>query len=568
MQNVAFHHPEIQNRVFCLYRVSTLGQVDKLRDDIPMQRQACHAYIAQQGWHFVDELSEKGVSGFKVSAKDRDAIQILQQKAMRHEFDILLVFMFDRLGRIESETPFIVEWFVKQGIRVWSVKEGEQRFESHVDKLTNYIRFWQAAGESEKTSIRIRTRLAQIAEAGHYHGGAAPYGYESVFLGRLNKHGAPVKDLQVVPEEAAIVKLIFDKYLNEGMGTHTIGNYLYSMGVSCRSGGVFTNTTIRHMLGRITYTGRIKCGEYISEPIPELQIIDDATFARAQELLKARSAAYMEQRAVPRHTLGGTLLSGNIYCAHCGGKLVATTNPKKYKNADGSTTVSRIHRYACYNKVRHRALCTGQSGYTAKKIDEVIDRLLYSIFSRFTDAPAEPLVKMRCEAKIAEATALQQQAKAELDAASSEMQELQSEVFKIIRGESKLPQSVLAEMLKVAEEKVAAATARYQEASESVQRVDLLCEETAAQLKQLQSWGALYATAELPVKKMIASALIERVTVSSDYTLDIKLNVSYAQFMGKTHRKRISILRLKSGQATHWQGRCSAVVSKKKTAKP
>lgn len=540
MQNVAFHHPEIQNRVFCLYRVSTLGQVDKLRDDIPMQRQACHAYIAQQGWHFLDELSEKGVSGFKVSAKDRDAIQILQQKALRHEFDILLVFMFDRLGRIESETPFIVEWFVKQGIRVWSVKEGEQRFESHVDKLTNYIRFWQAAGESEKTSIRIRTRLAQIAEEGHYHGGAAPYGYESVFLGRMNKHGAPVKDLQVVPEEAAIVKLIFDKYLNEGMGTHTIGNYLYSMGISCRSGGVFTNTTIRHMLGRITYTGRIKCGEYISEPIPELQIIDDATFARAQELLKARSAAYMEQRAVPRHTLGGTLLSGNIYCAHCGGKLVATTNPKKYKNADGSTTVSRIHRYACYNKVRHRALCTGQSGYTAKRIDEVIDRLLYSIFSKFTDTPAEPLVKMRCEAKIAEATALQQQAKAELDAATAEMKELQTEVFKIIRGESKLPQSVLAEMLKVAEEKVAAATARYQEASESVQRVDLLCEETAAQLKQLQSWGALYATAELPVKKMIASALIARVTVSSDYTLDIKFNVSYAQFMGETPEKEFA----------------------------
>ena len=163
MQNVA-HQPEMQNRVFCLYRVSTLGQVDKLRDDIPMQRQACHAYIAQQGWNFVDELSEKGVSGFKVSAKDRDAIQILQQKALRHEFDILLVFMFDRLGRIESETPFIVEWFVKQGIRVWSVKEGEQRFESHVDKLTNYIRFWQADGESQKTSMRTKTALGQMVE--------------------------------------------------------------------------------------------------------------------------------------------------------------------------------------------------------------------------------------------------------------------------------------------------------------------------------------------------------------------------------------------------------------------
>ena len=120
------------------------------------------------------------------------------------------------------------------------------------------------------------------------------------------------------------------------------------------------------------------------------------------------------------------------------------------------------------------------------------------------------------------------------------MKELQTEVFKIIRGESKLPQSVLAEMLRVAEEKVAAATARNQEAAENIRRVDVLCEETAAQFTQLQSWGALYATAELPVKKMIASALIERVTVSSDYTLDIKFNVSYAQFMGKTPEKELA----------------------------
>ena len=249
-------------------------------------------------------------------------------------------------------------------------------------------------------------------------------------------------------------------------------------------------------------------------------------------------------KRLPAHAkdgAGGNQGAGAPYPGiHCGGKLVVTTNPKKYKNADGSTTVSRIHCYACYNKVRHRALCTGQSGYTAKRIDEVIDRLLYSIFSKFTDTPAEPLVKMRCEAKIAEATALQQQAKAELDAATAEMKELQTEVFKIIRGESKLPQSVLAEMLRVAEEKVAAATARNQEAAENIRRVDVLCEETAAQFTQLQSWGALYATAELPVKKMIASALIERVTVSSDYTLDIKFNVSYAQFMGKTPEKEFA----------------------------
>ena len=163
----------------------------------------------------------------------------------------------------------------------------------------------------------------------------------------MNKHGSPVKDLQVVDEEARIVKLIFDKYVNEGMGTHTIGNYLYDMGISCRSGGVFTNTTIRHMLGRVTYTGRIKCGEMISEIIPELQIIDEITFARAQEMIKARSAEYCETRAIPRHTLGGTLLSGNIYCAHWWWEVYCHHQSQEIQNADGTTTVSRIHRYAC-----------------------------------------------------------------------------------------------------------------------------------------------------------------------------------------------------------------------------
>ena len=69
------------------------------------------------------------------SAKERDELQKIQQAAMEGKFDILLVFMFDRLGRRDDETPFIVEWFTKQGIEVWSVNEGQQRFDTHVDKL-------------------------------------------------------------------------------------------------------------------------------------------------------------------------------------------------------------------------------------------------------------------------------------------------------------------------------------------------------------------------------------------------------------------------------------------------
>jgi DNA invertase Pin-like site-specific DNA recombinase len=133
-------------RVCYLYRVSTKGQVEK--DDIPMQKQRCHEFADSMGWEIVSEMSEKGVSGYKVSAKDRDGSQEIQKEVAAEKFDILLVFMFDRLGRKEDETPFVVEWFVKNGIEVWSAEEGEQRFASPVDKLMNYIRYWQASGES------------------------------------------------------------------------------------------------------------------------------------------------------------------------------------------------------------------------------------------------------------------------------------------------------------------------------------------------------------------------------------------------------------------------------------
>ena len=70
---------------------------------------------------------------------------------------------------------------------MWSTQEGEQRFDNHTDKLLNYIRFWQADGESEKTSVRTRTSLRQLVEEGHFKGGSAPYGYDLVKSGRINK---------------------------------------------------------------------------------------------------------------------------------------------------------------------------------------------------------------------------------------------------------------------------------------------------------------------------------------------------------------------------------------------
>ena len=272
-------------RVYTLYRVSTVGQVD--HDDIPMQRIACREFAqAQAGWEIVKELYEKGVSGYKVKTENRDAIMEIKADALAGKFDILLVFMFDRLGRRDDETPFVVQWFVSHGIRVWSVKEGEQRFDSHVDKLLNYIRFWQASGESEKTAIRVRAKQQQMVLAGEYRGGLVPFGFDAVYLGRVNKKNRPVRDLVRNEEEAAIKAEVYHKIVDEGYGGNRIANWLNERGVKTKRGTtLWRATSVRAMIGNPIDRGQMHLGDTLSEPIEALRIVDDYYFYKAIEII-------------------------------------------------------------------------------------------------------------------------------------------------------------------------------------------------------------------------------------------------------------------------------------------
>ncbi len=264
----------------------------------------------------------KGVSGFKVSAEDRDAIQELKKAALNDEFDILLVYMFDRLGRRDDETPFVVEWFVKQGIEVWSTQEDEQRFENHVDKLMNYIGYWQSSGESLKTSTRIRTRMRQMIEEGLYTGGTVSFGYRAVKRGRLNKKGNEVHDLEIVSDEPEVIKLIFEKTVKEGYGSHRLASFLNNQGYRTHKGSKFQSMTINRILRNLLYCGYFVAKDNISPFIDELAMLDLDTFAHAKENLDQRNSDYQEERTIALNTKGATLLSGNIFCGHCGSRML------------------------------------------------------------------------------------------------------------------------------------------------------------------------------------------------------------------------------------------------------
>lgn len=244
------------------------------------------------------------MSGFKVSASNRNAIIKIKEDALKGKFDVLLVFMFDRLGRKEDETPFIVEWFVSHGIEVWSVKEGEQRFDHHVDFLMNYIRFWQASGESKKTSMRTKTALEQLVAEGRFRGGIAPYGYRLEASGIFNKRKHEVMKLTVVESEATVVRLIFQLCANSGYGRCRIAAFLNEGSIPTRSGKHWHEATIGHMLHNVLYTGILRSGNSRSEIIPELQIIPPDIFYQVQILMQERTNAFDSQRSLPRNTCG------------------------------------------------------------------------------------------------------------------------------------------------------------------------------------------------------------------------------------------------------------------------
>ena len=520
-------------RVCCLYRVSTTKQVDHddmNQADIPVQRKACREFAGKMGWTIVGEEQEAGVSGYKVSANDRDKLQLIKKKAEQGKFDILLVFMFDRLGRKSDETPFVVEWFVKKGIRVWSVNEGEQRFECHTDRLTNYIRYWQADGESQKTSIRTKTALGQMVQDGRFRGGSAPYGYRLAPSGILNKRKHEVYKLEIDEDEARVVRMMFNLCVGSGYGRCKIANLISGQGIQTRTGGNWHEATVGHILHNITYMGILRSGESQSEVFPELQIIDPETFELAQKLMAERVNEYNDQRTLPRNTSGQSMLSGNVFCGHCGGRLTLTTNGTVRKNVDGTEVARRRIRYVCYNKTRHRIDCNGQTGYTMHILDGMVTEILHQIFDRMKAVREDEIVS-RTQMNVT--TGIKDQlaaAKREFAKATKEYESVKSKLMAIIRGESSLPESVISEMAEEAKQKMMAASEKVCALNAEMDRSNSRTDEIRKDYQTILKWSEMFDSSDMAVKKMIVGYLIKKVCVYSNYRLHIEFNINFAQF--------------------------------------
>lgn len=519
-------------RTLCLYRVSTAKQLyhdDNNEADIPMQRLRCREYAESQGWTIVCELQEEGISGHKVRAANRDKIQMIKEYAIKKEFDILLVFMFDRIGRIADETPFVMEWLVNQGIHVWSAVEGEQRIESHTDRLLNYIRYWQADGESQKTSIRTANSLHILNEQGYFTGRVCPYGYKLVKSGRMNKRRQEVHDLAICEEEANVIRIIFQMARTYGYGAQSIANRLNALGYKNRSGENWRPATLQSILKNVVYIGILRSGESRSPVQERLRIVDEKTFNDVQAMIEKRSRKYQENRTISLSGRGSPLLSGNIFCGHCGARLCVTTSGKGRKRTDGTDVIRT--RYCCQTKTRKHAHCDGQTGYTVHKIDDIIDTFVRSILEKVRAVDRDEVIKRRNQSDNNSLKQHISDLRASYEKDSEQLKTLQSEIIKSLIGESAFTPEMLRAAIETQEHKFAETAKALREAEAKLGENEKNLRELTEKFDCVLEWAAMYDDANLDAKKRVISHIIDRVDVRTGYDIQVTLNISVEQFL-------------------------------------
>ena len=340
-------------------------------------------------------------------------------------------------------------------------------------------------------------------------------------------------ELHINEREAAVVRIIFDKYVHEGYGPQHIATYLNDNGYRARSGKCWHPASIRGMVRNLTYTGVLRCGDAHSELLQELQIIPAQQFEAAQRIRENRSnrAAQESEYRVPLNIHGQSLLSGNAYCGHCGAKLTLTSSRKWRKLSDGTLDDTLRVRYTCYGKLRKQTGCTGQTGYTVHILDEIIDKSVRQIFSKMRGIPKEQIITRRYEREVVERKNHLQTIQVERDKAQKDLISLKAEILACIKGESVFPKETLAEMITAQEEKLRELDALYESSYAETEKTAELMDNVSKLYEELISFSDLYDSASFEAKKMIVNQLIRRVDVYRGYQLNITFNFDLTPYI-------------------------------------
>lgn len=119
-------------------------------------------------------------------------------------------------------------------------------FERELKRGNEYLEYYK--------KIQNRGRLLSVSQ-GNYIASIPPYGYDKTFV-KEGKRKCPT--LKINPEQADVVSMVFDMYVNQDLGRVTIAKRLNELGIKPMNGGLWAQDTIKTMLENEHYIGKVK----------------------------------------------------------------------------------------------------------------------------------------------------------------------------------------------------------------------------------------------------------------------------------------------------------------------
>ncbi len=199
-------------RVTFYARVSTdhIEQLNSLENQVMYFEN----YIkGQDNWTFVPGYVDEGISG--TSVKKRDNFLKMINDANEGKFNLILTKEISRFSRNTVDSIKYTQELLANNVGVFFLNDNINTFEPD-SELRLTIMSSIAQDEIRKLSERIRFGYKRSIEKGIVPGNDNFYGYKK-------KKGK----LEIVEEEAKLIRLIFSEYSKEHMGTSKLGYYLY-----------------------------------------------------------------------------------------------------------------------------------------------------------------------------------------------------------------------------------------------------------------------------------------------------------------------------------------------------
>lgn len=504
-------------RVGCLYRVSTKKQVYK--NDIPVQRKACRKFITgKKDWKLEKEYVELGISGYKLSSTERDVLQQIKKDVLDKKIDILLVFMFDRIGRKEDETPFVVEWLVEHKIEVWSVNEGQRDIKDRYDKLINYITYWQAEGESEKISQRATERRIQLTRDGVYLGNYPPYGYKMIESEELTSIGKKRRILEIYPQEEKIILTIFSLVIDTNMGTDKIAIYLNKKKIKRRKSTIkWDNDMILTIIRNPIYKGYVSFGKrnkqgkanfrnkkekwiIADKPNPNIIIIPEERWEKANQIIDSRSRP--GERVI-------RLLSGLTRCGYCNEHIVP-----KGKNK---------YIYMLCKGKQKTGFCEYIANYRIDRLEKIVREEIKKYLDTFQKVDLRRVItnqKSKVDRRKEKIAKIEKRIKIKND----KLKHLKNSVIDAIMSGDEHLKKELNEKIKIEYEDIEISKNRKEELEKELENIDAEIEYLKT---YIPNWSEEFEKAPLEIQRQILNILVNKVILyNNKIEIDIKYPIS------------------------------------------